>query len=45
MTDANEKATYACINYGESYSPVEIEDRSICIDADVDEILDQFLKN
>lgn len=45
MTDANEKATYACINYGESYSPVEIEDRSICIDADVDEILDQLLKN
>lgn len=45
MTDANEKATYACINYGESYSPVEIEDRSICIDADVDEILYQLLQN
>lgn len=39
MTAQNPKATYACINYGEAYAPVEIEDRSICIDGDIDEVL------
>lgn len=39
MTAQNPKATYACINYGEAYAPAEIEDRSICIDGDIDEIL------
>ena len=28
-------ATYACLNYGETYCPKEIADRSICIDGDL----------
>ena len=39
MTLANGKAVYACINYGESFCPGEIEDRSICIDGDIGEVL------
>ena len=31
----NEKAVYACLNYGEAFCPAEIEDRSICIDGDI----------
>ena len=37
MTLANEKAVYACLNYGESFCPEEIADRSICIDGDIGE--------
>lgn len=40
MTMANEKAVYACLNYGEAFCPGEIEDRSICIDGDIGEVLD-----
>lgn len=40
MTMANENAVYACINYGEAFCPGEIEDRSICIDGDIGEVLD-----
>ena len=39
MTLANEKAVYACINYGEAFCPGEIEKRSICIDGDIREVL------
>ena len=39
MTLANEKAVYACLNYGEAFAPKEIEDRSICIDGDIGEVL------
>ena len=39
MTLANEKAVYACLNYGEAFCPGEIEERSICIDGDIGEIL------
>ena len=37
----NDKAVYACLNYGEAFCPEEIEDRSICIDGDIDEVLKQ----
>ena len=37
----NENATYACVNYGEAFCPEEIEDRSICIDGDIVEVLEQ----
>ena len=40
MTMANENAVYACLNYGEAFCPGEIEDRAICIDGDIGEILD-----
>ena len=39
MTMANEKAVYACLNYGEAFAPEEIRDRSICINGDIREIL------
>ena len=39
MTLTNKKAVYACLNYGEAFCPGEIEDRSICIDGDIGEIL------
>ena len=42
MTLANEKAVYACINYGEAFCPGEIEDRSICIDEDISKVLDEL---
>jgi len=40
MTMANDKAVYACLNYGEAFCPGEIEDRSICIDGDIGEVLE-----
>ena len=40
MTYANENAVYACINYGEAICPKEIEERSICIDGDIGEVLE-----
>lgn len=40
MTMANEKAVYVCLNYGEAFCPGEIEDRSICIDGDIGEVLE-----
>ncbi|MGP1598691.1 SIR2 family NAD-dependent protein deacylase [Peptoanaerobacter stomatis] len=43
MTNSNEKAVYACINYGEAFCPREIEDRSICIDGDIGEILNKIV--
>ncbi len=42
MTADNENAIYACLNYGESYCPKEIEDRSICIDGDIHKIFNQM---
>lgn len=41
MTAKNPNATYACINDGEAYIPEEIAKRSICINADIKEILKQ----
>ena len=35
----NADATYACINYGEAVCPQEIASRSICIDADIGQVL------
>ena len=42
-TYANPKATYACINYGEAFAPAEIRDRSIVLDADIDQVLGDLL--
>lgn len=39
MTMANVKTVYACLNYGEAFCPGEIEDRSICIDGDIGDVL------
>ncbi|MCM1499605.1 MAG: Sir2 silent information regulator family NAD-dependent deacetylase [Clostridium sp.] len=43
MTAKNPKATYACINYGEAVCPSEVERQSICIDADIGEIIKKLL--
>lgn len=39
MTERNPKATYACINLGESEVLSSIKNRSICISADIAEVL------
>lgn len=39
MTAENPRATYACVNLGEACVPTEIIDRSICIDADIGEVV------
>lgn len=39
MTAENEKAFYACINYGEAACPEEIEKRSVCINRDLAAVL------
>lgn len=39
MTNANPKATYACLNFGEAYAPAEIKNRSICLDEDIAETI------
>lgn len=40
MVSQWETATYACLNYGEAYAPDEIRGKSICIDGDIQTILD-----
>ena len=42
MTNQWPDATYACLNYGEAYAPDEIKDKSICINGDIGEILNQL---
>lgn len=39
MTKQNPNATYACINYGDAVCPKDIEKQSICIDADIADVL------
>ncbi|MDE6617739.1 MAG: Sir2 silent information regulator family NAD-dependent deacetylase [Clostridiales bacterium] len=39
FTSQNPNATYACINYGEAMCPPQIESRSICINADIGDVL------
>lgn len=43
-TAANLQATYACINYGEAHAPIQIKDRSILINADIDAVLSELLE-
>ena len=42
MTDANERAVYACLNYGEAYCPKQIEKRAICIDGDIGKVFEEL---
>ena len=39
MTAKNPDATYACINQGQAVCPPEIEQRSICMNADIGQVL------
>lgn len=42
MTAKNPKATYVCVNNGESFSPREIERQSVCINDDIGSVLKQI---
>ena len=42
MTNEWPNATYACLNYGEAYAQEEIAKKSICINGDIGEILNQL---
>ena len=44
MTAQNPKATYACVNKGEAVTLEEIADRSICIDGDIGEVIEELKK-
>ena len=37
----NPKASYICVNRGQAYAPPEIEKRSLCLDADIGQVLEQ----
>ncbi len=40
ITAQNPDATYICLNFGEAECPHQIEDRSICVNADIADILE-----
>ena len=42
MTARNPKAVYVCINYGEALCPQEIESRSLCVDRDIKNVLEDL---
>ncbi|MDE7162495.1 MAG: Sir2 silent information regulator family NAD-dependent deacetylase [Clostridia bacterium] len=42
FTNGNPNATYVCINFGEAVCPSQIEKQSICINADIGDILEQI---
>lgn len=42
-TNENPQATYACVNLGEAYAHQSVRDRSILIDADIDQALSDLL--
>ena len=42
MTSDNPKAVYCCLNYDEACAPKEIAKKSICINGDIGEILNQL---
>ncbi len=43
LTNHNPKATYVCLNFGQAYVPGEIQNRSICIDGDIDAVLKKII--
>lgn len=42
MTHDWKDATYACLNYGDAFAPDEIKAKSICINADIGEVLEKL---
>lgn len=42
-TNSNKKATYVCINYGESFCPDEIKKQAILINGDIDQVINDLL--
>lgn len=43
MTAQNPNAVYACINTGDAVCPKEIEHQSICMDADIAEVIEDII--
>ncbi len=43
LTAQNPKAVYACVNYGETFCPKEIEGQAICISKDIGKILEKLI--
>jgi len=43
-TYQNENATYVCVNKGGANAPTEIKTRSICIDGDIKDIIEELTK-
>ena len=43
MTNENPQAIYACLNYDEAFCPKQIENQSLCVNGDADEIFDMLL--
>lgn len=44
MTAQNNDATYACVNYGEAVCPDDIREKSICIDGDIGQVIEELRK-
>ena len=44
MTARNPRATYACVNFSDADCPDGIRDRSICITADIEKVLNDLAK-
>ena len=44
MTAENPRAVYACLNYSDVFCPKQIESRSICIDGDTGDVLQDLIK-
>lgn len=42
MTNDNQKAVYVCLNYNEAFCLIQIQDRSVCIDGDSGEVIEQL---
>lgn len=45
MTWKNPNAVYACVNMGQAECPKEIKERSVCINADIGEVLSRLLES
>ena len=43
MTGKNPRAVYACVNQGQAACPEEIQTQSVCIDADIGQVLKRLL--
>ena len=43
-TAENENAAYVCINLGEATAPTEIKKQSICIDGDIDQVINDLIQ-
>lgn len=42
MTGKNPNAVYVCVNFGEAFCPEQIESQAVCINGDINEILNEL---